>query len=267
MLQNASAKSYHDLSFFEIKTAQESLADRIVKFNPKIVAFNGKHNYEIYSGKSLSREFDYGKQNVKFDNGSIIYVLPSAEYRCPHYRLMPRSIDKLPFYNGLKKLNDYLNGRLKVLDDLEITYPEFKVDYEGIKTDISDSEDNNTSLLDDSLNEPKTKKRSLRTNNVPYKELSQKILESLTAQRMLKKDVVIATMEKCYQKFFIKNNNNNYKVLDMKSSSSEFPVSLCDQASNGAPSVISGSLSSDHDMTNDSDISINSNKMQINLNK
>lgn len=174
---------------------------------------------------------------------------------------MPRAIDKLPFYIGLRKLNDYSNAHIQSLDDTEITFPEFKVDYDGITSEMSDSEDNNTSLLDDSTHESKTRKRSLRTNNVPYKELPSQIIETLVSQRKLKKDIVITTSEKCFQRFFIATKDLSKKVIDINKP--DLPVSLCDQASNGAPSLVSGSLSSDHDMTNDSDISVNSIKLPI----
>lgn len=87
MLQKASPKSYHDLSFSEIKTAQDSLVDRLRNFKPKIVAFNGKHIYEIYSGKSLSREFDYGWLNLyqqlsdyAYAILNIIFLIRKAKY-------------------------------------------------------------------------------------------------------------------------------------------------------------------------------------------
>ena len=60
MLQKATPKNIQELSFFEIKTAQENLSERIQNYRPKIVAFNGKQAYEIYYGKSLGRDFHFG---------------------------------------------------------------------------------------------------------------------------------------------------------------------------------------------------------------
>jgi len=75
-------------------------------------------------------------------------VMPSSSARCTQ---LPRAIDKVPFYAGLRLLRDHLRGDLLVLDDSQVTFPdvELKVaprkikpeecDANGVKTDPCDS--------------------------------------------------------------------------------------------------------------------------------
>jgi len=51
----------------------EELREKIIKFEPKVLAFNGKKASEVYFGKKV----DYGMQKEKIGN-TIIFVLPST---------------------------------------------------------------------------------------------------------------------------------------------------------------------------------------------
>lgn len=47
--------------------------------------------------------------------------MPSSSARCSQ---LPRAIDKVPFYEALKKFRDHLNGKLPNLQESEITFPD-----------------------------------------------------------------------------------------------------------------------------------------------
>jgi len=75
MIKSPTLKNVQDLSFLEIKEAQENLNDLIFQYKPKIVAFNGIAVFEVYTGKSIGRDFNYGQlqknsfeRKVSFNN-------------------------------------------------------------------------------------------------------------------------------------------------------------------------------------------------------
>lgn len=47
--------------------------------------------------------------------------MPSSSARCSQ---LPRAIDKVPFYEALKKFRDHLNGKMPDLQESEITFPD-----------------------------------------------------------------------------------------------------------------------------------------------
>ena len=79
--------------------------------------------------------------------------MPSSSARCSQ---LPRAEDKLPFYIGLKKLRDFVNGRMHSLNESEITFPDIK---------IKDTDD----VL---------QKTVIRISNKPFSELSPETLKS-----------------------------------------------------------------------------------------
>ncbi len=235
MIQKPNIKSCQELTSEEIKEAQESLNKRIKYYRPKIVAFNGKTIFEIYTGSSLEKEFNFGKQPIRFANNTtdtFMYVMPSSSARCSQ---LPKVADKVPFYSALRKFRDYLCGYSSELSDSEIMFPDFKVALEvnaneetvtpnvnnsklnKSKPDyMSDSEDNN-SILDESHqpNSPATplagngnnhKIKFVRLNNIPFSDLPADILENIKIQRKLKKNVTIITHTK---DFFQKSTKKN----------------------------------------------------------
>ena len=50
--------------------------------------------------------------------------MPSSSARCSQ---LPRAVDKVPFYEALKKFRDHLCGRLPDLQDSEITFPDLQL--------------------------------------------------------------------------------------------------------------------------------------------
>ena len=83
MIQKPNIKSCQELTSEEIKEAQDSLNKRIKHYKPKIVAFNGKTIYEIYTGSSVDKEFNFGKQPNRFANNqtdTFMFVMPSSSF-------------------------------------------------------------------------------------------------------------------------------------------------------------------------------------------
>jgi len=79
--------------------------------------------------------------------------MPSSSARCSQ---LPRAEDKLPFYIGLRKLRDFVNGTLNSLNEAEITFPDIK---------IKDTDD----VL---------QKTVIRISNKPFSELSPETLKT-----------------------------------------------------------------------------------------
>jgi hypothetical protein len=50
--------------------------------------------------------------------------MPNSSARCAQ---LPRAIDKVPFYEALKKFRDYLNGSIKELDETEVVFTNVKL--------------------------------------------------------------------------------------------------------------------------------------------
>ncbi|CAG0912656.1 unnamed protein product [Notodromas monacha] len=114
-------KGSQDLSRKEIKEGGSALVDKVRKFRPKIVVFNGKGIYEVFSGR---KDFLFGKQPEPVQGtNSIIWVMPSSSARCAQ---LPRAADKVPYYVALRKLRDYLNGVLPDLEESEVIFPDVK---------------------------------------------------------------------------------------------------------------------------------------------
>jgi hypothetical protein len=79
--------------------------------------------------------------------------MPSSSARCSQ---LPRAEDKLPFYVGLRKLRDFVNGTIHSLNEAEITFPDIK---------IKDTDD----VL---------QKTIIRISNKPFSELSPEALKT-----------------------------------------------------------------------------------------
>jgi hypothetical protein len=52
------------------------------------------------------------------------WVMPNSSARCAQ---LPRAVDKVPFYAGLKKFRDYIKGDLSELDDTEVVFTDIKL--------------------------------------------------------------------------------------------------------------------------------------------
>ena len=53
-----------------------------------------------------------------------VYVMPSSSARCSQ---LPRAVDKVPFYEALKKFRDHLTGKLPDLAESEICFPDLEL--------------------------------------------------------------------------------------------------------------------------------------------
>jgi hypothetical protein len=98
--------------------------------------------------------------------------MPSSSARCSQ---LPRAEDKLPFYVGLRKLRDFVNGTLHSLNEAEITFPDIK---------IKDTDD----VL---------QKTVIRISNKAFSELSPETLKpygtKFPSAQMISKQVVSST--------------------------------------------------------------------------
>ncbi|CAF1079594.1 unnamed protein product [Adineta steineri] len=145
------SKAGSDITKDEITAGAEILMQKIKMYRPKIVAFNGRGIYEVYAN---NKHFHYGKQPDLFlETDTHVFVMPSSSARCSQ---LPRAEDKLPFYVGLRKLRDFVNGTLHTLNEAEITFPDIK---------IKDTDD----VL---------QKTIIRISNKPFSELSPETLKS-----------------------------------------------------------------------------------------
>ncbi|CAF1257869.1 unnamed protein product [Adineta ricciae] len=144
------SKAGSDITKNEITAGAEVLMQKIKTYRPKIVAFNGRGIYEVYAG---NKHFHYGKQPELFlGTDTHVFVMPSSSARCSQ---LPRAEDKLPFYVGLRKLRDFVNGSLHSLNEAEITFPDIKI------KDIDDV----------------SQKTVIRISNTPFSELSEERLK------------------------------------------------------------------------------------------
>ncbi|CAG0879807.1 unnamed protein product [Cyprideis torosa] len=129
-------KGSQDLSRREIKEGAMALRAKIHKFLPKIVVFNGKGIYEVFSGR---KDFPFGKQPDPIEGcNTLVWVMPSSSARCAQ---LPRASDKVPFYMALRKLRDYLTGRISTLDESEVVFHDVRGMEERFKLEIKDEEE------------------------------------------------------------------------------------------------------------------------------
>jgi TDG/mug DNA glycosylase family protein len=116
VVKRATPKSA-DLQKKELIEGSVILKEKLVKYQPKIAVFNGKYIYEIFSGQ---KKFLFGRQPDKFPGTNTwLWVMPSSSPRCAQ---LPRVSDKVPFFEGLKKFRDYLNGDIANLDEAEVVF-------------------------------------------------------------------------------------------------------------------------------------------------
>jgi TDG/mug DNA glycosylase family protein len=89
--------SITDLSLDELRAGAKRLQRKLLRYRPRIVCFNGKRIYEVFSGKPGS----FGLQPERFA-GALIFVMPSTSARTASYQRG----DKLRFFRELRKLVD-----------------------------------------------------------------------------------------------------------------------------------------------------------------
>jgi TDG/mug DNA glycosylase family protein len=87
--------SLSDLSLGELRAGAKSLARKLERYRPRVVAFNGKRIYEVFSGEPCA----FGRQPGRFA-GAIVYVMPSTSPRGASYQ----RADKLRFFRELRDI-------------------------------------------------------------------------------------------------------------------------------------------------------------------
>ena len=118
------------------------LREKLCNFKPKIAVFNGKAIYEVYSGQ---KKFMFGRQPEPLNDGATwLWVMPSSSARCAQ---LPRAVDKVPFFEALRKFRDYLTGKLAKIEDCEVVFANVSLrNWTAIKTDSTDTDDINPNL-------------------------------------------------------------------------------------------------------------------------
>ncbi len=88
--------SISDLSLDELRAGAKSLARKLLRYSPRVVCFNGKRIYEVYSGKPCA----FGRQPDRIGDAAVVYVMPSTSARTASYQ----RADKLRFFIELRDL-------------------------------------------------------------------------------------------------------------------------------------------------------------------
>merc|ERR1739848_209015 len=83
----------------------------------KIAVFNGKAIYEVYSGQ---KKFMFGRQPEPLNDGATwLWVMPSSSARCAQ---LPRAVDKVPFFEAMKKFRDFVTGEADEPHEEEVVF-------------------------------------------------------------------------------------------------------------------------------------------------
>jgi TDG/mug DNA glycosylase family protein len=89
--------SVTDLDLAELRTGAEVLRAKLIRYAPRVVAFNGKRIYEVFAGHPCA----FGEQDERV-GASRVFVMPSTSARTAAYQ----RADKLVFFRELKRLMD-----------------------------------------------------------------------------------------------------------------------------------------------------------------
>ena len=87
--------SISDLSLDELRAGAAALREKLLRFAPRVVCFNGKRIWEIFSGHKSA----LGVQEERIGE-SRVFVMPSTSARTASYQ----RADKLPFFRELRDL-------------------------------------------------------------------------------------------------------------------------------------------------------------------
>jgi TDG/mug DNA glycosylase family protein len=94
MVERASP-SVTDLSLDEQRAGARALERKLVKYRPRVVCFNGKRIYEVYSRRPCT----FGVQPDRIGDAAV-FVMPSTSARTASYQ----RADKLRFFVELRRL-------------------------------------------------------------------------------------------------------------------------------------------------------------------
>jgi TDG/mug DNA glycosylase family protein len=88
--------SVSDLTRDEMRAAVAPLRRKLLRAAPRVVAFNGKAQYEVFAGR---RNVTFGVQPERI-GGAVVFVMPSTSRRTTAYQ----RDDKLAFFRQLAAL-------------------------------------------------------------------------------------------------------------------------------------------------------------------
>jgi len=88
-------RSADELSLDELRAGAKELREKLRRYRPRVVCFNGKLIYEAFAGRRATM----GEQPDRIE-GAVVYVMPSTSPRTAAYQLA----DKLRFFEELKRI-------------------------------------------------------------------------------------------------------------------------------------------------------------------
>jgi TDG/mug DNA glycosylase family protein len=95
-------RSLDDLTIDELRAGAKALQRKLLRYRPRIVAFNGKRIYEVFA----ARPCKFGLQDERVAGArtpsGLVYVMPSTSARTASYQ----RADKLKHFRQLKRLVD-----------------------------------------------------------------------------------------------------------------------------------------------------------------
>ena len=103
------SRGIDDLSREEMEAGAARLREKLHRYRPRVVCFNGKAIYEVFAG----RRCQLGLQPERLPAGrrgadsALVYVMPSTSARTASYQRP----DKLRFFRELKRIVDRERGR------------------------------------------------------------------------------------------------------------------------------------------------------------
>ena len=96
-LVDRTSRGSGDLSRAELRAGAGELGEKLRRYGPRVVCFNGKLIYEAYAGHACQ----FGRQPDRAE-GALAYVMPSTSARTAAYQ----RADKLRFFRELKRIVD-----------------------------------------------------------------------------------------------------------------------------------------------------------------
>eukprot|EP00055_Hartaetosiga_balthica_P015382 m.90547 g.90547 ORF g.90547 m.90547 type:complete len:343 (-) comp8850_c1_seq31:2137-3165(-) len=128
-----------DLSRTEIEGGTSNIKRIAAIYKPKIICFNGKGIYQIFSGNS---KCNYGVQDMVVA-GSKVFVMPSTS---PRGAAFPRWQDKLPFFKHLAALVALERKKIKDINVRRSTTPKIEENETNISTSTTSSTTSSTAI-------------------------------------------------------------------------------------------------------------------------
>lgn len=92
------SRGIDDLSRQEMDAGAAVVRDKLRRYRPRVVCFNGRKIYEVFSG---DRKASLGLQPERYE-GALVYVMPSTSARAASYQ----RADKLRYFRELKRIVD-----------------------------------------------------------------------------------------------------------------------------------------------------------------